>query len=342
VVGLIPFVPKRVYFEPEALDYPVGRRLRETFTAMGIPVLITTSHNRVTGIPGKTPREQYVQAKLSLVVGVRRTLTFASCRPSAHYQLPLVTSCPGFCEYCYLQTTLGPKPINRVYVNIEEILDRAGKYIAERAPEVTIFEGAATSDPVPTEHFTGALRAAIEYFARQESGRFRFVTKFSAIDSILDAEHNGRTEVRYSLNTARIIGTYERGTTSKEERIRAATRTAAAGYPLGFLIAPIFIYPNWRTEYAKLLDDLAEALPAVLSPRFELITHRFTTRAKRSIERVYPDSTLPLDEAERQFKYGQFGYGKYVYPQEQMAEIKDFFTDAIAARFPKGEIAYLV
>src|SRR5690554_1965378 len=134
------FVPKRVFFEPGALEYPLGRVLEKKFTDMGIPIEFTTSHNRVTGIPGTTPKEKYVQAKASLVVGVRRTLKFASCKPSAHYQLPLVTSCPGLCEYCYLQTTLGPKPINRVYVNLEEIFSQAKKYIDERAPEITKFE----------------------------------------------------------------------------------------------------------------------------------------------------------------------------------------------------------
>jgi len=336
------FIPQRVYFEPEALQFSLGKSLKDKFEAMGIPILETTSHNRVTGIPGKTPKEQYVQAKLSLVVGVRRTLKFSPCKPSAHYQLPLVTSCPGFCEYCYLQTTLGPKPINRVYVNIDEILQQAGEYITERAPEITIFEGAATSDPVPTEYLTGALRRSIEYFAQQELGRFRFVTKFDDIDTLLDAEHNGHTEVRFSLNTARVIHGYERGTASAQERLHAAVRIAQADYPVGFLIAPIFAYPNWREEYGQLLQDLAEALPPSFSPKFELITHRFTSRAKKNIDKVYPDSTLPMNEEERQYRYGQFGYGKYLYPKETMSEIKDFFQETIANYFPNGEIAYIV
>jgi spore photoproduct lyase len=112
-----------------------------------VPVSMTGSHNRVTGIPGKTPREAYLEAKRTLVVGVRRTLQFSSCKPSAHYQLPLATSCTGWCQYCYLNTTLGKKPYVRIYVNVEEILQQAGEYIKKRAPETTVFEGAATSDP---------------------------------------------------------------------------------------------------------------------------------------------------------------------------------------------------
>lgn len=336
------FIPSLVFFEPAALEYPLGKQLVEKFKKMAIPIKSTTSHNHVRGIPGETAKEKYVQAKRSLVVGVRRTLKFASCKPSAHYQLPLVTSCPGFCEYCYLQTTLGPKPINRVYVNLEEILAQAEKNIKERAPEITKFEGAATSDPVPVEYLTGSLRRTIEFFAGQELGRFRFVTKFSDLDSLLTVEHNNHTEIRFSLNTEEIIKKYEKGTVSSQGRIEAAKKVAAADYPLGFLIAPIITYEGWKEQYAQLIENLATTLPTGSQPKFELITHRFTARAKQNIAQVFPKFTLPMDEEERQFKYGQFGYGKYIYPKETMQELKEFFKEKIADHFPEAEIAYIV
>ncbi len=340
--GVKRFVPQRAIFEPAALEYPLGKRLHEHFSELGIEIRTTPSHNRITGLPGKTPKEKYVQAKQSLVVGVRRTLKFSSCKPSAHYQLPLATSCPGFCEYCYLQTTLGPRPVLRVYVNIEEILAQSQKYMDERSPEITIFEGAATSDPVPAEYLTGSLEKSIAFFAQSEQGRFRFVTKFADIDSLLQIPHNQHTEIRFSLNTQRIIGQYEKGTDSLQERIGAAQKIALAGYPLGFLIAPIITYEGWKDEYAQAIAHLKTLLPPESGPTFELITHRFTQKAKSNIEKVFPNSTLPMDEKERQYKYGQFGYGKWVYPKETMAEIKDFFQNQIAQAFPKSQIKYIV
>lgn len=47
-----PFVPKLVYFEPQALDYPLGRELKEKFEKMGIEIRYTTSHNQVRDLPG--------------------------------------------------------------------------------------------------------------------------------------------------------------------------------------------------------------------------------------------------------------------------------------------------
>ena len=45
------------------------------------------SHNRVTGIPGKTPQEAYLEGKRTLVVGVEELLIFK------HVNLQLIISC---------------------------------------------------------------------------------------------------------------------------------------------------------------------------------------------------------------------------------------------------------
>jgi len=340
----MPFIPKRVYFEKEALKYPLGEKLWERFRQEGVQATIIGSHNRVTGIPGKTSQEAYMEAKKTLVVGVRRTLKFEPCKPSAHYQLPLCTSCIGKCEYCYLNTTLGKKPYLRVYVNLDEILQRAKEYIEERSPEVTYFEGAATSDPLPYEDYTGALARTIQFFAHEKTGRFRFVTKFTEVEPLLDLDHEGHTEIRFSLNTQTVIGDYEHQTPSEEERVEAAHKVARAGYHLGFLIAPVIIYPRWQEEYGELLDRIAKSLPdrSKNSLTFEIISHRFTARAKKNIMEVFPKTTLPMDEQNRQYKYGQFGYGKYIYPKEEMESIKTFFQEAIRTKFPESRINYIV
>ena len=338
------FVPQRAFFEPAAMEYGLGRRIHDQLRGMGIPVQMTGSHNRVAGIPGKTAGEAYREAKQTLVVGVRRGNEFQTCKPSAHFQLPIATSCPSMCEYCYLATTLGKKPYVRIYVNLDEILGRAAREMAERAPEVTVFEGAATSDPVPTEYLTGHLRATVEFFADRETGLFRFVTKHADVETLLTARHNGRTRCRYSLNAAPVIARYEHRTEPLEARIGAAAALAGAGYPVGFIIAPIFHYPGWLRDYGALVEDLDRALPreARRNLVFELITHRFTARAKTNILDIFPETALPLEESERKFRFGQFGYGKYVYSPEVMAELREGMTGVIAGRFPEASVSYFV
>lgn len=348
--SLTAFHPKRVLFEERALEYRLGSGLLRRFQGQGVETLIIKSHNQVprlgAGGGGEVGKKQdYFEAKQTLVVGVRKSKGFRPCRPSAHYQLPLVTGCPAHCHYCYLNTTLGPRPFVRIYVNIQEILSFASDYIELRSPEETSFEGSATSDPLAVEEFSGALSSAISFFAGTRLGRFRFATKYADVEPILGLAHQGRTRVRFTLNTPEIIRRFDRGAPRLERRLQAARQVAASGYPLGFLIAPIILYPEWRDDYVSLVRRIRDELgPAAQSDdlSLELITHRFTPRAKARIQEVYPDTSLLMDEASRRFKFGQFGYGKYLYRQEQMDEIKDLMKSVISEYLPGARVDYIV
>ena len=339
------FIPKRVIFEKDSLDTEVGKNIYNMVKDNPKVEIINATSNRIkTHIPGDNLFDQYRSGKETMVVGKRKSLKFQTCKPSANFQLPLVSGCMGRCEYCYLNTQLGDKPFVRVFTNIDEVLDRAKQYIEERLPAVTIFEGAATSDPIPLEPYTHALRKTIEFIGNEPKARFRFVTKFNDVDSLLDAKHNNHTEIRFSINTPKVIDAYEHYTASSQNRIEAAIKVANAGYKIGFIIAPVFIYDNWKEEYKELIKSIKNKLPKDFDKQiiFEVISHRYTTKAKNRILEIYPDTLLPMNEEDRKYKYGQFGYGKYVYTKEQLDDMKDFFKTEIKAVFPNSIIKYVI
>lgn len=349
------FRPRRVLFEPAALDYDLGRRLWDHFRAVGQvdspnaggppEIRLIPSHNRITGLPGSTPAEAYREAKRTLVVGVRKGLDFATCRPSADFQLPLVTSCPGLCEYCYLQTTLGNRPYVRVYVNVDEVLEEAGRRAREhRADRPLYFEGAAVGDPVPVEPHTGALARAVGFFAGLEGARFRFVTKFPDVDGLLGLEHRGHTRVRVTVNTHRVIGEFDKATPNLDTRLETLRRLAGAGYPIGAMVAPVFLDDGWQDDYEELFHRFGAELPADLAPDLtvEVVTHRFTGRARNVIRERHPRTTLPLNEEGRTLKRGQFGYFKYVYPAGAMAEAKARLAELAGKHLPHASLDYIV
>ncbi|OXM88198.1 spore photoproduct lyase [Paenibacillus rigui] len=336
------FVPELVYFEPDALNYPKGQRIMEWAKQQGLPIHMTTSHNRITNLPGESDLEKYRIAKRTLVVGIRKTLKFDTSKPSAEYAIPIATGCMAHCHYCYLQTTLGAKPYIRVYVNTDDILKAAKQYIEERAPEITRFEAACTSDPVGLEHISGSLQELIEFMAKEPLGRLRFVTKFHHVEPLLTLNHNKHTRFRFSVNADYVIKNFEPATSSFSERITAAGKVAKAGYPLGFIIAPIIWHEGWETGYKQLLEKLKEALPeeATSDLTFELIQHRFTKTAKTVIQQRYPKTKLELDETKRKYKWGRWGQGKYVYPDEQATALREFITEQIFEKFPMAKIDY--
>ena len=339
------FKPKRVLFEKGTLETEMGQKIyNKVKDDESIEIINLTSNRIKEHIPGENAYQQYRSGKETMVVGVRKTLKFQTCKPSANYQLPLVTGCMGRCEYCYLNTQLGDKPFIKVFVNTEEILDKAKKYIEERQPQITIFEGAATSDPVAVEPYTDSLRQAIQFFAKEEKARFRFVTKYNDVDGFLDIEHNNHTEIRFSINTDYIIKSYEHFTASVNKRIEAAIKVAKVGYKIGFIIAPVFIYDGWKEDYENLIKSIKEKIPDDLDQSiiFEVISHRYTTKAKNTILQIYPETTLPMNEDDRKFKYGQFGYGKYVYSKEELEDMKNFFKEKIEEIIPNSIIKYII
>lgn len=335
------FIPNRVIFEKSSFNYQRGRELYDYFRGKNIDTILLSS-DRIQGILSRSPKEKYEEGKRTLIIGVRKTLNFQSCKPSAHYQLPLVSGCMGQCEYCYLNTQLGDRPYVRAYINVEEILEQASKYIKERE-DITVFEGAATSDPLPVEFYTKGLTQTIDFFAKQPKGRFRFVTKYTDVEDLLHVDHKGHTTVRFSLNTQNVISRFEHHTPSAIKRIEAAKKIIKSGYPTGFIIAPVFLEGNWKKEYEDLLIMLKENIHDVTSSiSFEIISHRFTLKAKKKILDVFPDTALPMNQEERSFKYGQFGYGKYLYEKQQLADMKEFFQNSIEKHFPNSNIMYII
>lgn len=336
------FTPKLVYFEPRALEYPLGKQLLQKFENTDVEIRYTTSHNQIRNLPGDNDFQKYRVAKSTLVVGVRKTLKFDTSKPSAEYAIPLATGCMGHCHYCYLQTTMGSKPYIRTYVNVEEILDAADNYMKERAPEITRFEAACTSDIVGIDHLTHSLKRTIEHFGESDLGQLRFVTKFEHVDHLLDAKHNGKTRFRFSVNADYVIKYFEPGTSRLNERIKAAGKVARAGYPLGFIVAPIYLHEGWEKGYYEMFEKLDDELPdfARKDLTFEFIQHRFTKPAKRVIQKNYPMTKLELNEEERKYKWGRYGIGKYVYQTEQQEDIKEHLFGYMKKFFPHAKLEY--
>lgn len=331
------FIPDKVFVDPRSLEYDVGIFAKDQLEKLNVPMV----ESRRVIIDGKSPSENYAKAKRTIYLTVTKVKKLRTCKPSADYQFALSSSCPGHCEYCYLQTTQGEKPFMRVFVNIDEILEVIQTHIDQNLPDVTTFESGSITDPIALEHLTGNLKRCIEFFGKSEKGRLRVVTKYNNVDSLLDIKYNGHTKFRFSINTKHVIKKFEHNTSSFSERIEAARKIAEAGYPIGFIVAPIMVYDNWKSDY----KDLIEALKSELGEykemiTFELIQHRFTATAKELILTRFPNTELDLDEEKRQLKWGPYGKFKHVYPKDQSSEMKEYLSEIIMDNFNNAVIEY--
>ncbi len=337
------FMPVKVFFEPLSLTYPLGQKLFDFFMSKGIETAKASLQNVYKSIPGSTGPQKYAQGKKTLVVAVKKESKLEVCRPSADFEFSLVTGCPGHCEYCYLQTTQGFRPYLKTYVNLEDIFDNIKKHITKNNNLSTTFEVASLGDPLSLEHLTGSLAKTIEFFGSLDNARLRVVTKYDNVDSLLHLAHNTHTRFRISVNSKYVINNFEHNTANFDERIEAASKIASAGYPVGFIVAPIMVYDNWKNEYLELFEKLKQKinLPnGTEQVTFELIQHRFTPTAKKFILERFPNTKLDMDEENRTLKWGAYGRFKYVYAKETSQDIKEYISSLITNRFQNAVIEY--
>ena len=318
--------------------------------------IVRLGSDRLAGLP-----DTYRDAKTTMAVVTaspsRRRLQ--PIPPSADWRFDLAEGCPAHCSYCYLAGSLAGPPIIRAYANLPEILaelpaavgqGRVTSVSAERAGEGTTFECSCYTDPLSIEHLTGHLAACIEHFGAWDATaggqadakvQLRFTTKFDAVAPLLGLAHNRRTRIRFSVN-ATAAERHEGGAPRMKARLAALRAMAEAGYPVGLTVAPIMRVPEWADAYDRLFADVAEALAGVadLDLTAELITHRFTPKSKDVLTGWYPGSPLEMDEEQRSRKMTKFGSTKWVFPRQQMVEMRQAIEASLALRLPVARLLY--
>lgn len=339
------WLPERVLFTPAALQESWGQQILARVQSLNLPVE-ELPRNRLTGLRGENDRQTYGIAKrtLAVVTAPAGHFKLSPIPPSADWQFHLAEGCPAHCQYCYLAGSLQGPPVIRVFANLPQILQNLAAY--EHPDRPTTYEVSCYTDPLGIEHLTGSLAECIRYFGTREQGHLRWVSKFDAVEGLLDLPHHGHTRCRVSVNAAPISRQFEGGTASLSARLQGLRRLAlpvnrgGGGYPVGLVIAPIMPVEDWQFQYGRLLDEISTALDFDCDLTFELISHRFTPGSKEVLNTWYPDSKLEMEEANRSVKRNKFGGLKYVYDTDTMKALRRFFEQELSKRFPQAQLLY--
>jgi len=159
------------------------------------------------------------------------------------------------------------------------------------------------------------------------------------VKPLLSLDHRGKTIFRMSVNPEEIIRRIELGTSPLRARIRALNDMAEAGYPVGMLIAPIILVPDWKRLYEELIGQLAEELsPKVKQNGFIeiiLMTYSFVQNAINTD--AFPNGVKLFD---REMMTGR-GRGKYSYRNEIRAETESFLREKLFKELPDMPILYI-
>lgn len=329
--------PKKIYYEPEILDYALGKELMEKFA--DVPCFPIKSHNNIEELRSKG-NEDFVELKKYLIIGIRKTHKYVPNQKISDYLVPFTSSgCSAMCLYCYLVCNYNKCSYLRLYVNVEQILSNLiNKSLKEE--KISTFEIGSNSDLILENQFTGNLDRTIEEFGLRGRGYITFPTKFSMVDSLLDLDHRGKTIFRMSMNPQEIIEMVEIGTSSLEKRMEAINKMSEAGYKVGILIAPVILIPGWENMYVEMLDVLKEGLsPSIkeyLPVEIIFMTYSYVQNAIN--DQAFPDAVKLYN---KELMTGR-GRGKYYYRQEYRERAEAFLREEIEKRFSGIEIVYVV
>ena len=207
--------------------------------------------------------------------------------------LNIGTYCTMDCAYCILQTYFHP-PLLQYFINHDKLIDDLDQALM-RPERLRIGTGEFT-DSLIWEPWSDLTPKLVERFARQDNSVLELKTKTTAIDRLKGLNHQKKTIVSWSLNTPRIIATQERGTASLQARLRAASTCQSHGYPLAFHFDPIFVYPEWESDYAEVIKTLFDTIPADDIVWISMGTFRFMPALQSIVSQRFPESDIIYGE----------------------------------------------
>ncbi|WP_324826023.1 SPL family radical SAM protein [Sinanaerobacter sp. ZZT-01] len=325
-----------VYYEAGVLDYPLGEMLQHKYTSL--PWIEIENHNRIPEMTSADNRD-FPKLKNHLIIGIRKTHRYVANHKVSDWLVPYTSSgCKAMCLYCYLVCNYNKCAYLRLFVNREQMLDRLLKKDAAAETPQT-FEIGSNSDLILENTITDNLVYTIERFGREGRGKLTFPTKFDMVTPLLKLEHRAKTIFRMSVNPEEIIKRVELGTSPLSARIRALNDMAEAGYPVGLLIAPVILLPNWKNLYSELIDRLADELSdKVMKNGFIemiLMTYSFVQNAINTD--AFPNAVQLFD---RKIMTGR-GRGKYCYRNDIRDEAESFLREKLSKRLGTMRILYI-
>ena len=207
--------------------------------------------------------------------------------------LHIGTYCTMDCAYCILQAYYHP-PVLRHYVNYPDMLRELND--AFKQNRISRIGTGEFTDSMIWEKWTDLSSILVPEFAQQSCAILELKTKTTTIEKLEKLDHNRKTIVAWSLNTARIIRYEERSTTTLLSRLKAAARCESWGYPLAFHFDPIVIYDGCEEEYQEVIHQLFSHISPDNVVWISLGTFRFMPSLKTIIQDRFSDSKIIYGE----------------------------------------------
>ena len=333
------FLPKEIFYEKDAWNYELGKKLLTEYKLKGIKLKEIENHNNIEELR-KKENSEFCSMKKNLIIGIRKTHKFIENHKVSDYLVPYTSSgCIAMCMYCYLVCNFNKCSYLRLFVNREEMLEKIIK-VANKEDKKLTFEIGSNSDLILENTISNNLVWTIENFRKSPKGMLTFPTKFDMVDPILPLKHDGKVIVRMSVNPSEIIKQIEIGTSPLKNRVIAINKLKHAGYKIGILIAPVILVDEWMRLYEDLIKYLYDNLSSEVKKDvfFEIIFMTYSYVHRMINNEAFPDRINLYNKDIMTVR----GRGKYMYKKEIKKQGEIFFKEKLKKYFPNNDILYIV
>ena len=259
------FKPSVIFLWRKVQGDAEAERILRLFPEARVEVV---DRQRLTHSPGPGRRNPVVSGKRILMIGAASSFVrcfdghLGACVRCAPYLklVPISNGCPYYCTYCYLAYVYRDYlPFIKININHDRMFTEIREAIFG-APRPVAFNMGEMLDSLALDHIALLAERLIPFFSHLCNGCLMLLTKSSNVEGLLRCAPNSQVVVSWSLNTQRMIETYEIGTVDLEERIEAARQCQEHGYRIRLRIDPGILCDRWQADYAALVRQALAAL----------------------------------------------------------------------------------
>jgi len=214
-----------------------------------------------------------------------------------YYILSPVFGCPMSCSYCVLQEYLNVEGIT-AYINLEDMFEQTESFLEKHKNRNFRIGTGELADSLALEPGLGFAKPLVEFFRDKQNATFELKTKSINIDTVIDANHGGKTVIGFSVGPFSLAKQIEKGSAPVPERINAAKIAVEAGYKTAFHFDPIIdLDPIANPEksvtpYQETVDCIYNNVEKESIAWISLGALRFNKKLHRSIREANPGGKL--------------------------------------------------
>ena len=294
----MPFQIEKIYVDKKAEEDKVSRTVLEHFPHIPVEII---SDKKALIKTYLTRRDPIGTGKRNLFITRFYGKRLKPCPGTSshiccgYHVINAVTNCPMDCSYCVLQGYLN-NPFLTLYSNWDGLLEEIDAFLSQDHSSIPRLGTGELSDSLALDSIFPLSEALVSFFAGRQKGILELKTKSTAVDHLLDLDHRGRTVVSWSINPPKLIMEEERRTARLEERLDAARRCAAKGYPLGFHFDPLIHHDGWEEAYREAVEMLFNRIDPERIAWISLGGFRYPPQLKKTAGERFPRSRVFLGE----------------------------------------------